>query len=149
MAIDRLWNNSLAFLGNHLATEIILDTNFLFVPSQFRLDIFEKLNYVLGQKVEPLILSPTLEELQKLAKSHSVKKSKQALLGLKLAEKCRIVKVERKNAESNDDVILRAAVEMKCAVATNDRELRRKLRSAGISVVFLRQKSTLAVDGSV
>ena len=132
-----------------MATEIILDTNFLFVPSQFRLDIFEKLNYVLGQKVEPLILSPTLEELQKLAKSHSVKKSKQALLGLKLAEKCRIVKVERKNAESNDDVILRAAVEMKCAVATNDRELRRKLRSAGISVVFLRQKSTLAVDGSV
>lgn len=132
-----------------MATKIILDTNFLFVPSQFHLDIFEELDRSIGQQVEPLILSSTFEELQKLIKSRSIKKSKQALLGLKLAEKCRIVEIERENDESNDDVILRAAVEMKCAVATNDRELRKKLRNAGVPVVFLRQKSTLVVDGSV
>ena len=132
-----------------MTTKIMLDTNFLFVPSQFHLDIFEELNRLYGQRIEPLILSSTFEELQKLAKSHSVKKSKQAMLGLKLAEKCCVVKIERKNGESNDDVILQIAVEMKCAVATNDRELRRKLRNFGLPVVFLRQKSTLAVDGSV
>lgn len=132
-----------------MATKIIFDTNFFFVPSQFHLDIFEELNRLLGQQMEPLILSPTLEELQKLAKLRSVKKSKQALLGLKLAEKCRVIEIERKGGESNDDVILRAAIEMKCAVATNDRELRKRLRKACVPVVFLRQKSTLAVDGSV
>lgn len=132
-----------------MTTKIILDTNFLFVPFQFHLDIFEELNRLCVQRIEPLILSSTLEELQKLVKSHSVKKSKQALLGLKLAEKCRVVKIERENDESNDDVILKAAVEMNCAVATNDRELRRKLRNADLPVVFLRQRSTLAVDGSV
>jgi rRNA-processing protein FCF1 len=132
-----------------LTTKIILDTNFLFVPSQFHLDIFEELDRLLGQQVKPLILSSTLTELQKLAKSRSVKKSKQALLGLKLTERCRVVEVKRKSGESNDDVILKASIEMKSSVATNDRELRKKLRNAGVPVVFLRQKSTLAVDGSV
>ncbi|HVP40663.1 MAG TPA: hypothetical protein VMS95_01750 [Candidatus Krumholzibacteriaceae bacterium] len=132
-----------------MTIKIILDTNFLFVPSQFHLDIFEELARLLERQVEPLILSSTFGELQKLVKSRSVKKSKQALLGLKLTEKCRVVEMERKSGESNDDVILRASVEMKCAVATNDRELRKKLRNAGVPVVFLRQKSTLALDGSV
>lgn len=126
-----------------------MDTNFLFVPSQFHLDIFKDIDRLMGQRVEPLILSSTFEELQKLIRSCSVKKSKQALLGLKLAEKCRVVEIERESGESNDDAILRSAVKMKCAVATNDRELRKKLRNAGVPVVFLRQKSTLAVDGSV
>jgi len=149
MAANRLRHNNLEFLGNDLATKIILDTNFLFVPSQFHLDIFEELDRLCGEGNEPLILSSTLEELQKLAQSQSIKKSKQASLGLKLAEKCRIVGIERENDESNDDVILRAAVDMACAVATNDQELRRRLRNAGVPVVFLRQKSMLAVDGSV
>lgn len=132
-----------------MATKMIIDTNFLFIPSKFRLDIFEELPKLLGHNVEPVLLSQAYRELQKLAKSNSVKLSKQAQLGLKLAKKCRIVEVERKGNESNDDLILRIAVEWKCPVATNDRELRRKLRSVGVSVVFLRQKSLLAVEGNV
>lgn len=132
-----------------MATKIIIDTNFLFIPSKFRLDIFEELPKLLGQNVEPVLPSQTYRELQKLAKSNSVKLSKQAQLGLKLARKCRLVEVERKGNESNDDLILRMAAEWKCPVATNDKELRRKLRSVGVSVVFLRQKSLLAVEGNV
>jgi len=132
-----------------LAIRIILDTNFLFIPSQFHIDVFEELNQLMGQRVEPLILSTTLRELEKLVQSRSVKKSKQASLGLRLAEKCSVVEVRPKGNESNDDVILRTAVNMKCPVATNDQELRKRLRKAGVSVIFLRGKSTLAVDGSV
>ena len=126
-----------------------MDTNFLFIPSEFRLDIFEELNNLSGQRAEPVILSPTYQELQGLAKSNSIKIRKQALLGLRLAEKCRVVEVKRMDDESNDDLILRMATEWKCPVATNDRELRKKLRIRGVSVVFLRQKSRLEVDGSV
>jgi rRNA-processing protein FCF1 len=132
-----------------LATKIILDTNFLFIPSEFRLDIFEELNNLLGQHVAPVILSPNYQELQKLAKSNSTKICKQALIGLKLTEKCSIIEVGRKESESNDDLILRAAAEWKCPVATNDRELRQKLRRSGVAVVFLRQKSRLELEGSV
>jgi rRNA-processing protein FCF1 len=132
-----------------LAIKIILDTNFLFISSKFRLDIFEELNELLDRRAEPVILSSTYRELQKLAHSDSVKMSKQALLGLRLAEKCHIVKVERKDGESNDDLIVRLATEWKSPVATNDRELRKKLRNAGVAVIFLRQKSRLEVDGHV
>jgi rRNA-processing protein FCF1 len=126
-----------------------VDTNFLFIPSKFRLDVFEELSNVLGQHVEPIMLSPTFRELQKLAESKSIKTRKDALLGLKLAEKCRIVEVERKSNESGDDLILRVATEWKSPVATNDRELRQRLRSVGVSVIFLRQKSRLEVDGNI
>jgi len=150
MATYRLWHNDLTkHLGNKLAIKIMIDTNFLFIPSKFRLDIFEELNKLQWQNVEPVLLSPTYQELQKLAKSNSVKLSKQARLGLKLAEKCQIVEVERKGNESNDDLILRMAREWKCPVATNDKELRKRLRSVSVSVVFLRQKSQLEVEGNV
>jgi len=132
-----------------LAIKIIIDTNFLFVPAQFRLDIFEEMTKLLGQHVEAIILSPTLQELEKLAKSKSPKTRKNATLGLEIAKKCKIVEVERKGGESNDNLIVRIATESKSPVATNDGELRRKLRKAGVAVVFLRQKSRLAVEGGV
>ena len=148
MAAHWLWHYDLD-LGDKLAIKIIVDTNFLFIPSKFRLDIFEELNNLLTQRVEPVILSPTYRELQRLAKSNSIKIRKQALLGLRLAEKCRVVEVKRMDNESNDDLIFRVATEWKCPVATNDRELRKKLRTIGVPVVFLRQKSRLEVEGSV
>ena len=132
-----------------MTLRIIIDTNFFFIPSKFHLDIFEELDNSLGRKVEPILLSPAYFELQKLAISESVKMSKQARLGLALAGRCKIVRVERKVGESNDDLVLRIAVEWKCPVATNDRELRRKLRSSGLPVVFLRQESHLEVEGYV
>jgi len=103
----------------------------------------------LRQQVEPIVLSPIYQELQKIAKSKSPKMRKNALLGLEFAEKCRVVEVELKDKESHDDLLLRIAIEWKCPIATNDRELRKKLRSAGIPVIFLRQKSRLEVDGNV
>jgi len=132
-----------------LGKKIIIDTNFLFVPSMFRLDIFEEMGNIFGQRIEPIILSPTYKELKKLAESESPKMRKNALFGLELAKKCKIVEVDRRSMESNDDLIFRMAVEWKCPVATNDRELRTRLRKAGVAVVFLRQKSRLAVEGGI
>jgi rRNA-processing protein FCF1 len=150
MATYRLRHNDLTKrLGKEMTLKIIIDTNFFLIPSKFRLDIFEELDKSLGPKVEPVLLSPTYFELQKLATSTSVKLSKQARLGLRLASRCKVVDVERKVGESNDDLLLRKAVEWGCPVATNDRELRGKLRSSGVSVVFLRQRSRLEVEGNV
>ncbi|MGQ9565657.1 MAG: type II toxin-antitoxin system VapC family toxin [Candidatus Bathyarchaeales archaeon] len=132
-----------------LGKKIIIDTNFLFVPPMFRLDIFEEMSNLFDQRVEPIILSPIYKELKKLAESESPKMRKNASLGLELAKRCKIVEVDRRDMESNDDLIFKMAVEWKCAVATNDRELRIRLRKAGVAVVFLRQKSRLAVEGGI
>ena len=129
--------------------KVILDSNFLFVPSQFRLDIFEELATLLNQHFKPVLLSSTQKELQGLVKSNSPKKRKQALLALKLAEKCRVVAVDKGSKETYDDVIVRVAAEWKSPVATNDRELRRRLRNIGAPVIFLRQKHRLEMEGAV
>ncbi len=128
---------------------VILDSNFLFVPFQFQVDIFEELANLLNQRFEPIILSSTLRELWGLAKSDFSKEQKQALLALKLAERCRVVSVEKGFGESYDDVIVRVASEWKIPVATNDKELRRRLRSLGLPLIFLRQKRRLILQGSV
>ena len=57
--------------------------------------------------------------------------------------------VEKNLKETNDDVIVRVATKWRCPVATNDRELRKRLRSIGIPVIFLRQRSRLDVEGAL
>ena len=129
--------------------KVVLDANFFFVPSQFNLDIFEELANLLNQRFEPILLSSTQKELQGLAESSSPKKRKQAQLALKLAEKCRFVSVGKRSMETYDDVIVRVAAMWKSPVATNDRELRRRLRTLGVPVIFLRQKHRLELEGAV
>jgi len=129
--------------------KVILDSNFLFVPSQFHLDIFEELANLLNQRFEPIILSSTQNELQGLAESSSPKRQKQAQLALRLAEKCRAVPAEKGLRETYDDVIVRVAAAWKSPVATNDRELRIRLRNLGVPVIFLRQKHRLELEGAV
>ncbi len=129
--------------------KVIFDSNFFFIPSQFQLDIFEELTDLLNQRFDPILLSPTKKELQRLAKESSPKTRKQASLALKLAEKCRVVHVEKGLKETHDDVIVRVAEEWKGPVATNDRELRKRLRNLGVPVIFLRQRRRLELEGAV
>ncbi len=130
-------------------TKIVIDANFLFIPAQFNIDIFEELANLLNQRFEAILLSSTLKELQGLAKSTSSKVSKQAELGIRMSEKCRLFSVEKRETETYDDVIVRVATEWKCVVATNDKALRKRLQAAGVPVILLRQKHRLVLEGSV
>jgi len=127
--------------------KIIFDANFLFVPLQFKIDIFEGITNLLNRRFEPILLSTTQHELQKMAERGPRNLRKQAAMALKLGEKCRLVDVEKSQRETNDDVILRIATKWKCPVATNDQELRRKLRDRAIPVIYLRGKSRLELEG--
>lgn len=122
---------------------------FFFIPSQFRLDIFEELANLLKRQYEPIILSPTYEELLKMAEKGSPKMRQQVSVALKFIEKCRVVDVERKVNETHDDVVVRVASEWKCPVATNDSELRKRLRHINVPVIYLRQKSRLEIEGGM
>jgi rRNA-processing protein FCF1 len=128
---------------------VIVDANFLLIPSQFNVDIFEEMARVLNQSFEPVMTLLTYRELQNIAEKSSPKLQRQAVLALKLAAKCRMINVEKTSAESHDNLIVRLAFAMKCCVATNDRELKKKLRKLGLTVIYLRQKSHLAVEGAV
>ena len=129
--------------------KVIVDTNFFFVALQFNVDFFIELEKLLNRRFQPILLSSTQQELERLAESSSTKKEKQAKFALKLAEKCHFVAVERILEETYDDVIFRVAADWKSPVATNDRELRKRLRKIGLPVIFLRQKRRLVLEGSV
>ena len=132
-----------------MTLKIILDSNFLFVPLQFKIDIFEGMMNLLNQRFEPILLSTTCQELQRMAEKGSPKLRRQAAVALKLAEKCRVVDVEKSKEETSDDVILRVAAQWRCPVATNDRKLKQRLRDISIPVIYLRQKSRLELEGSL
>ncbi len=129
--------------------KIILDSNALFVPLQFKIDIFEELKTLLNMNFELFLLSPIRREIEKLAKKGTPKMRKNASYALKLAEKCKLVEVNEEFAVSTDDVIIKFAREWNCPVFTNDRQLRKRLRDINVPVIYVRQKSRLKIDGMI
>ena len=132
-----------------MTLKVILDSNFLFIPAKFQIDVFEELAKLLNQRFEPVLLSSIYQELKTMAEKGAPSRRRQASLALKLAEKCKLVNVEKHLEETNDDVILRIAILWKSPVATNDRELRRKLRARATPVIYLRSKNRLELEGAL
>jgi rRNA-processing protein FCF1 len=128
--------------------KVILDSNALFVPLEFKIDIFEELGQLLKRNAEFILLSPVKQELEVLAAGESPKIRRQASFALHLAEKCKLVAVEDLG-ETTDDVIIRVAKNWNSPVFTNDRALKRRLRDISVPVIYLRQKSRLDIDGLI
>ena len=129
--------------------KVILDSNALFVPFQFKIDLISELDNLLERRYELILLSPVKQELEALASKGSLKMRKAASCALKLAEKCRQVELKVPETTLVDDAIIEAAKDFRAMVFTNDRQLRRRLRDISVPVIYLRQKSRLAIDGLV
>jgi rRNA-processing protein FCF1 len=129
--------------------KVILDSNALFVPLEFKIDIFEKLKQLLNRNLEFILLSPVKRELEMLATKDSAKIRKEALFALKLAEKCKYVPLEDDEKLTTDDVIVKVAKNWNSPVFTNDRQLKLRLRDISVPVIYVRQKSRLDIDGMI
>ena len=129
--------------------KVILDSNALFAPLEFKIDIFEELKRLLNRNVEFILLSPVKRELEMLAAKDSPKIRKEALFALKLAEKCKYVPVENDEKLTTDDAIVRVAKNWNSPVFTNDRQLKLRLRDISVPVIYVRQKSRLDIDGMI
>ena len=131
------------------ALKVILDSNALFVPLEFKLDIFVEVERLLNRNVDFVLLSPVKRELELLAAKDSPKIHREVVYALKLAEKCKYVAVDEDEKLSTDDVIAKVAKAWNSPVFTNDRQLRRKLRDISVPVIYVRQKSRLEIDGLI
>jgi len=129
--------------------KVILDSNTLFVPLQFKIDIFDCLEQLLERSFELILLSPIKRELEALARKGSPKMRKNASYALKLAEKCKYVEVDAPASMLTDDIIVKIAKEWKTPVFTNDRKLKKRLRDISVPVIYVRQKSRLEIDGMI
>lgn len=130
--------------------EVLLDTNALLLPHQSRIDIFAELERLgFGR---PLVPKAVLRELEFIAAAGSPRDRTAARIGMELATtRCEILPDEvgedlrrsRKVLPGEgevDDVLVKMAVERGFAVATNDKELKRRLKRVGTPLVYPRKK---------
>ncbi|WFO76317.1 30S processome protein Utp24 [Desulfurococcaceae archaeon MEX13E-LK6-19] len=107
-------------------------------------NVFEQIEELLLAKPEYYVIKPVVEELEKILRKGGVKEKKAARLALEAVKKyCRVIDIERPPGVKVDDLIVRVAVENKFIVATNDRELRRKLREKGVPEIYFREEKRL------
>lgn len=119
--------------------KVIIDTNAFMLPVQFGVDIFKELGR-LGFK-DFIVPSSVVRELNAIQKFARSKDKMSANVGLKLARECREIITEG-NA---DDAIMELAMDEKAAVFTNDAELKKRLCSEHITVVYLRGMDHLEI----
>jgi len=132
-----------------LTAKVIFDSNFLTIPGEFRIDIFEEIEKLLGTKIDGIILSPVLDELEKMSRSRSVKRAKMARLALEFTKKLKIIRAKLEQNEEVDDVIFNFAKKNRCPVATNDKKLKKRLRDIKMPVIYLRQGSRIVIEGVI
>jgi len=121
--------------------KIILDTNFLLIPGSVKVDIFAELERLCLFKYKVYVLDMTIKELEKLKAEGKGKTSKNAKLALDLLKikKVNIIKTKQGHV---DDLILQVA-DKDTIVATQDMELKRRLKAKGIPQIILRKKQYL------
>ncbi len=116
--------------------KLLLDSNFLMVPFNYKIDIYEELKFSLG-KVELYTLNLCINELKKLGK-----KKKIFLAAIDLANK-KGVKIIKVNYNNVDDALLIYAKENDFALATVDSKLMREAKSLNIRVITIKNNKII------
>jgi len=126
--------------------EVVIDTNFFMVPFQFNVDIITELENLLPS-YKLTTPSFVINELKGLKNNNKGKVRLNANLALKLANssKVEIKDISLLENETVDDALLRVSE----VLATNDIELKNRAKDKGITVVYLRQKKYIAVEGKI
>lgn len=119
--------------------KFLLDTNFLLIPGQFRVDIFSELRKF--GRPEFCTLNLVVKELEKLSLEKGVD-GRAAKLALELIkEKCIHILVAGKR--STDRELEAIANSGGYIVCTQDKTLIKKLKNKELKVITLRQKKYL------
>mgnify|MGYP006301546895 CR=1 FL=1 len=136
---------------------VFLDANFLLIPVQFQVDIYQEFDQLLPHPYKLIVLKPIIKELkQKLHREPTQKKLKQQIrLALQILDKspCQIREVPFSKNTHVDDFLIEITRNHqtkfpndKVYLASNDKELRQKASNAHIRTVYLRKKRYLAVN---
>ena len=134
----------------HERPKVLFDSSMLIGVFESKIDLIAEIERVLSTKFNPIVLSGTLAEIREvLQQSKGGKRRKLLGLALRVAEKFNKLDYFPVDKEEMDDTLLRAAKDLKAVVATNDHGLRKRLVSAGIPALFIRQKSHIEVDGDL
>ncbi|MHA1535616.1 MAG: PIN domain-containing protein [Promethearchaeota archaeon] len=138
---------------------IVIDANFILLPFQFKIDYLYDIDSSLEGRTVFILFKQILDELEakRLREPNATKFIMNLKSGLSYLEKNN----EKYNFvynhltksiwETTDDFLVNLCKELKeekkkVYLASNDVDLRRKVRKFGVSTIFLRQKKFLSFD---
>jgi rRNA-processing protein FCF1 len=138
---------------------VIIDSNFILLPFQFKIDYFSEIRLILEGPVRFIIFQQVLNELEskKKKQSKSANFSRFLEAGLLFIKKnenkydIKILEELKEDIETTDDFLIRMSSKLKkefqkLYLATNDSYLRKRAKKLNISTIFLRQKKYLSID---
>lgn len=124
--------------------DTVLDTNFVLFAFQKKANWKALLEDLLDKALEPIILSPSVQELKMLAASKKQLEKKAAKAALKWIESGG-AKVVEASGRSDKAILDFAAANKKAIVCTNDKRLKQLLTAKGVKVVCLRRSGSLCL----
>ena len=138
---------------------IIIDSNFILLPFQFKIDYFDEIKYKIEGEIRFIIYQQIFNELEAKRKREQKTTNFNRFLesGLSYLEKNKekynveILEDTKTDSETTDEFLLRMLKNLKMEnqniyIATNDSDLRRKAKLININSIFLRQKKYLSID---
>ena len=116
------------------------------IPFQFNVDIIDELEKALPS-YKLITTQFVINELKGLKRNQKGKTRVEAGLALKYAQssKIKIKNISLQEKETVDDALIRVSK----VLATNDKELKQRAKNQGRTIVYLRQKRYVAVDGYI
>ena len=128
---------------------VILDTNFLLIPAQFGIDVFTEIPKICEGRPKLAIFDKSIDELKAIIRKEKGKPKKEAELTLKLINSLlknnKLNIIPAKIAYIDEEILNKA--NKNTIIATQDLELRKKLRKKGVKTIIMRQKKYLKIEG--
>lgn len=128
--------------------KIIIDTNFLLMPYQLKVDIYSEINRIMMESYKLCIIDKTIDELKKIIDEQKGKHRRAAMLGLMMINQKSITRLKAKKSKVDDSIIAEAKKSKDYIVATQDAELKWKLKKNGTSLIILKSKNHLELIGA-
>lgn len=124
---------------------VILDTNFLLIPGQFKVDIFSEIERVLLPGYSICILDKTIGELEKISREQKGKTREYVNIALGIIKQ-KHLKILRTSKNDSVDNIIVSLVNPDFVVATQDGLLKKRVKARGASIIVLKQKKYLYLE---
>jgi len=121
---------------------IILDTNFLFITFEFRIDLISEIKRVIGSDFTLYIYEGTISELKAIEKRKDKNKKFLPLI-MTMLHKYNIKMIKSKKTYIDDQIL--ENLDNKVIIATNDKELKLQIQKKRFKVLYMRQKSYLEI----
>jgi len=126
--------------------KLLVDSSFLIYCAEKGRDFISLAEQTLGEKLECYVLEEVLAELRKLA-SKNGKRGALASVGLRIAEKMKVVRSSLPESVNTDQKLLEESKRLKMVLATVDGDLIDKAREQGLPILTVKKDQSILFMG--